>query len=372
MFARHPAACRAVLTVALSTIAAAPAVAQVSDAADCWHADELTAARVGDLQSTLMVLALKCHDTAPDTVAAFNKFMADKRAVVLKDRHLVEAHFVRSLGPVEGMRASAAYDTRLGNQSSAPDISVAQCERAASYARLADAGGEDDLPVLAGLVAVPSSLAACPTAAPAPTRPAGMVIQTWARPAPPAPPAAAYAPPAPGYGPGGYYGPAGYGRGYPPAGYGRAPYGYGPYAPRYGYGPAPRAPYAQPAPAEAAPVPEPAVAAVAPAPVAAPAPAPLTPVAAETAPLRPAEVKRIVPDEPATLEPIDGPAVRPAVAVAAVAPAPVKAPHKAAAAPATNADAVKALQAAVAALSQVAASLQTAPAAKAPEPAEVD
>lgn len=272
----------AALCASLTFVSAPQVSAEIVQNADCWHADEVSAARVGTLQTLLMVQALKCQDTVPATLASFNKFMADKHDLIVRDKYLIQAHFVRQYGAGDGMKASDDYQTKLGNQNSSAVVTVAECEKAATYSRLAAGAGEEDLSVLAGMVSAAVPIVECPAPATTAAKPAAMVIQVW-KPAQPAPaPAAAGAPVA-----------------------------------------------VQPAVAVAAPgehSPEVLAAIAGPVPVRATAPAPT----------------------PAVFKP---------------APAPVPAPSPSPAAAPSNADTMKALQAAVAALTQVAATLQPVAAA---------
>ncbi|WP_375381859.1 hypothetical protein [uncultured Sphingomonas sp.] len=174
-----------------TTITTSHAGADAAGKIDCWHADEVAAARVGTLQTLLMVQALKCQETSPTTLAAYNKFMADKHDVIVRDRYLIQAHFVRQYGAGDGLKASDDYQTRLGNQNSSALVTVGECEKAGTYSRLAAAASEDDLAVLANMTAATTSITQCPEPAAAVAAPAAMVIPVWRRPniaaTPPAP-----------------------------------------------------------------------------------------------------------------------------------------------------------------------------------------
>ena len=161
--------------------ATSQALAQASNYADCWQQDESTAAHVQNLQSFLMVQALKCQDTLPATTESYNKFLAAKRSLIIANRRAVVGHFVRQYGPEAGQAAFTAYETQLSNHSSSPVIDVAQCEKAGAYARFAAAASDADLLMLADVIAANTVISDCP----APTAPrAAMVMPVWPRPIP--------------------------------------------------------------------------------------------------------------------------------------------------------------------------------------------
>ena len=98
---------------AWATLVAMPAQAAT---ADCWSADEVAAVRTHHFAMLMMVDALKCRTTIPATQEAYDRFADQKRVLLQKNRNIVDAHFVRSLGATEGLRVADTYDT--GNQQS--------------------------------------------------------------------------------------------------------------------------------------------------------------------------------------------------------------------------------------------------------------
>lgn len=162
-----------------------PCVAHANSAAasdsDCWSSDEIAAAHIHLLQIKLMVDSLKCQDTIPATLESYNTFMNTRRDTLVAHKRRVEAHFVRQVGGQDGISASDDYTTRVGNQLSSPVITVAQCERAGTIARLATAASDADLLVLADTIVPDRPIKDCPDAAPASDRPRAMVIPVWAK-----------------------------------------------------------------------------------------------------------------------------------------------------------------------------------------------
>ncbi len=178
MFVHRFVALCATATIITTSHAGADTVGRI----DCWHADEVAAARVGTLQTLLMVQALKCQETSPATLAAYNKFLADKHDVIVRDRYLIQAHFVRQYGASDGLKASDDYQTKLGNQNSSAIVTVGECEKAGTYSRLAAAASEDDLAVLANMTAATTSITQCPEPVAAVAAPTAMVIPVWRKP----------------------------------------------------------------------------------------------------------------------------------------------------------------------------------------------
>ena len=159
-----------------------PLTAHAADV-HCWRPDEVRAARIQNLQTVLMVDAIKCQDTIPATLASYNAFVGKHRELLTANRYAVQAHFVRTLGAAEGATAATNHETRAGNQLSAGPIDVKRCEATGMYARLATHASEEDLAMMADVLATGTEIAACPVAA-APGKPVAMVIPIWKKPAP--------------------------------------------------------------------------------------------------------------------------------------------------------------------------------------------
>jgi hypothetical protein len=64
-------------------------------AAACWEAEEYEAARMRDLQTVLMVSALKCGRADPEMPLAYNKWVGRAKAKLLAGEQKLLAHFVR-------------------------------------------------------------------------------------------------------------------------------------------------------------------------------------------------------------------------------------------------------------------------------------
>ena len=82
---------------------------------DCWSAQEVSAARVRDLQSMLMVAALRCRNSGVDVLSVYNRFVSANRSVIANFNTTLKQHFNRTSGPVEGQRGYDRFTTALAN-----------------------------------------------------------------------------------------------------------------------------------------------------------------------------------------------------------------------------------------------------------------
>lgn len=64
-------------------------------AAACWEPEEYEAARMRDLQTVLMVSALKCGRADPEMPGAYNKWVGRAKAKLVEGEQKLLAHFVR-------------------------------------------------------------------------------------------------------------------------------------------------------------------------------------------------------------------------------------------------------------------------------------
>lgn len=103
--------------------------------AGCWKADEVSAAGVRELQSKLMVAALRCQVAGHPLMDDYNAFVANNRATIglLNDR--IKAHFIHAFGPVAGQRAYDAFTTSMANGYGAAASGAEVCQAAGSLAR---------------------------------------------------------------------------------------------------------------------------------------------------------------------------------------------------------------------------------------------
>lgn len=114
-----------------------------SDAAmSCWGESQVAAARVRDLQSRLMVDALRCRAFGIDILGAYNEFVRSNRATLQAANAVIMGQFSRGFGRA----AQTEYDrfaTALANSYGAGETSGETCAEAASVAAEAVAAGGD-------------------------------------------------------------------------------------------------------------------------------------------------------------------------------------------------------------------------------------
>lgn len=112
---------------------AAVAVAPVQAA--CWKADEASAAGVRELQSMLMVAALRCQVAGHPMMNDYNDFVSANRAAIGAMNERIKAHFIRTFGPAGGQRAYDSFTTSMANGYGAASSGAEVCADADSLAR---------------------------------------------------------------------------------------------------------------------------------------------------------------------------------------------------------------------------------------------
>ena len=126
--------------------------------ATCWKSDEASAASVRELQSMLMVAALRCQVSGYPMMNDYNQFVQSNRSAIVAMNDRIKAHFIRAFGPVGGQRAYDSFTTSMANGYGAAASGADVCGEADSLAREGASmnGSIDGLTLLAerqGLVA---------------------------------------------------------------------------------------------------------------------------------------------------------------------------------------------------------------------------
>ncbi|WP_294391746.1 hypothetical protein [uncultured Sphingomonas sp.] len=114
---------------------AAGALLGTSAGASCWRQEEASAAGVRELQSMLMVTALRCQASGHGMLADYNGFVSANRAAIGQVNDRLKAHFIHSHGPVAGQRAYDSFTTSMANGYGAGPSGAESCGTAASLAR---------------------------------------------------------------------------------------------------------------------------------------------------------------------------------------------------------------------------------------------
>lgn len=145
-----------VRNILVAATAASVAVAPLQ--AGCWKSDEASAAGVRELQSMLMVAALRCQVSGHPMMDDYNAFIQSNRAAIGAMNDRIKAHFIQAFGPVGGQRAYDSFTTSMANGYGAAASGAEVCGAADSLAREAAMlnGSTEGLKLLAdreGLVA---------------------------------------------------------------------------------------------------------------------------------------------------------------------------------------------------------------------------
>lgn len=130
---------------ALTALAASATLAG-SVQANCWSDAAYKAAQLRELDTMMMVEALRCRKTAANFVHDYNAFVVASRPTLLKANADLRQHFAGSVGTKGALNAYDNYMTTVANRYGAGTEGLA-CEDMASIVRaaLATSGSADAL-----------------------------------------------------------------------------------------------------------------------------------------------------------------------------------------------------------------------------------
>ncbi|MBA3897231.1 MAG: hypothetical protein H0X36_08905 [Sphingomonadaceae bacterium] len=94
---------------ACAVMAAAPAQA------NCWKADDVRAAKVRDLDTMLMVSALRCRLGDTGLLERYNAYVVQDRAALTDVNNALHAHFAAEVGKAKALDAYDNYVTAVAN-----------------------------------------------------------------------------------------------------------------------------------------------------------------------------------------------------------------------------------------------------------------
>ena len=117
----------------LAVTAAAVTTAPIHAA--CWKSDEAAAAGVRELQSMLMVAALRCQVAGHPMMNDYNAFVQSNRTAIGAMNDRIKAHFIRTFGAAGGQRAYDSFTTSMANGYGAASSGADVCADADSLAR---------------------------------------------------------------------------------------------------------------------------------------------------------------------------------------------------------------------------------------------
>lgn len=99
----------------LAAVLAATMPLAPATAATCWKPAAVEAAQIRDFEMMLMVSALRCRSTGNNFLAAYNRFIREKRDTLTQVNDELREHFRAVVGPVGALSAYDNYVTGLAN-----------------------------------------------------------------------------------------------------------------------------------------------------------------------------------------------------------------------------------------------------------------
>jgi hypothetical protein len=126
-------------------LAAAVATAMCAGSANaaCWSEAAYKAAQLRELDTMLMVEALRCRKTSANFVETYNRFVVASRPALLKANAALKTHFTSEVGAKGALNAYDNYMTTVANRYGAGTEGLA-CEDMASIVEAALAAGGAD------------------------------------------------------------------------------------------------------------------------------------------------------------------------------------------------------------------------------------
>ena len=121
--------------VAICLSSAAPAASS-----SCWTQADISAAKVRQMQTKLMVAALRCRASGYDILASYNRFIRAKRGEITAANDRLKAHF-RAASRSSGERDYDRYTTSLANHYGGARTNPNSCAEAENLAQNAASGG---------------------------------------------------------------------------------------------------------------------------------------------------------------------------------------------------------------------------------------
>jgi hypothetical protein len=113
-----------------------------ASAASCFTQADVSAAKVRELQTRLMVATLRCRATGVNILASYNNFVGAAKPAIVAANEQLKAHFAAG-GPAAGQRDYDRYTTTLANAYGAADTGPESCAEAANLAAEATAAKGD-------------------------------------------------------------------------------------------------------------------------------------------------------------------------------------------------------------------------------------
>lgn len=110
------------------------AVTSTAQAA-CWTPAEADAATVRELQSRMMVAALRCANSGHDVLHQYNRFVGSKKPMLKMGNNVLRSHFAKGKNRKQAMRAYDKFAVTLANKYGAGTGDLSECESMHNLAR---------------------------------------------------------------------------------------------------------------------------------------------------------------------------------------------------------------------------------------------
>ncbi len=102
--------------VAALCCVAMPVGSARAQGAGCWTLADFEAAGVREMETMLMVAALRCRIEGGTLLADYNAFVVKGRPALIEIKNRLRGHFVRAVGPVKALNAYDGFVTSLANR----------------------------------------------------------------------------------------------------------------------------------------------------------------------------------------------------------------------------------------------------------------
>ena len=90
-------------------------IAGEAHAAGCWSDNAYQAAQLRDLDTMLMVATLRCRMKNVDFSTDYNRFVVDKRAILVAANGDMQSAFAQSVGKAKALGAYDDFMTKIAN-----------------------------------------------------------------------------------------------------------------------------------------------------------------------------------------------------------------------------------------------------------------
>lgn len=117
------------------------AISSTAQAA-CWTPAEADAATVRELQSRMMVAALRCSNSNHDVLYEYNRFVGSKKPLLKMGNNVLRSHFAKGMDRKQAMKAYDKFAVTLANKYGAGSGDLSECESMHNLARTS-ANSED-------------------------------------------------------------------------------------------------------------------------------------------------------------------------------------------------------------------------------------